>query len=125
MKVRYNDIIQQAYEAFNKRDEAFNKRDIDAVLSLMTEDVHWPNGWEGGYVKGHDEVRDYWTRQWKELNPTVLPVSILEANNATIVVEVHQIVKDTNGNLLLDGILYHLYQFDNRKIKSMEIKPAD
>jgi hypothetical protein len=34
----------------------------------MDADVHWPNGWEGGYVEGHDEVRDYLTRQWKELH---------------------------------------------------------
>jgi hypothetical protein len=27
-------------------------RDIDAALAGMTEDVDWPNGWEGGYVKG-------------------------------------------------------------------------
>ena len=44
--------------------ERFNARDVDAVLAYLTSDVEWPNGWEGGYVHGHDEVRDYWTRQW-------------------------------------------------------------
>ena len=36
---------------------AFNARDIDTTLAGMTADVDWPNGWEAGYVKGHDEVR--------------------------------------------------------------------
>ena len=43
---------------------AFNRRDIDRALSVMTGDVQWSNGWEGGFVYGHDGVRSYWTRQW-------------------------------------------------------------
>ena len=50
---------------------AFNARDIGAILAVMTEDVEWPNGWEGGVVRGHAEVRDYWTRQWAAIDPTV------------------------------------------------------
>jgi hypothetical protein len=40
---------------------AFNARNIDAVLAAMHPDVDWPNGWEGGRVRGHPQVRDYWT----------------------------------------------------------------
>ncbi len=36
---------------------AVNARDIDTALAGMTMDVDWPNGWEGGYVKGHEEIR--------------------------------------------------------------------
>jgi len=42
---------------------AFNARDIDAVLAAMTEDVDWPNAWEGGRLSGRAAVRNYWTRQ--------------------------------------------------------------
>lgn len=59
-------LLEQLYERFNARD-------IDAVLAHFARDVEWPNGWEGGYVRGHDEVRDYWTRQWAELDATVTP----------------------------------------------------
>ncbi|MGH9765311.1 MAG: nuclear transport factor 2 family protein, partial [Blastocatellia bacterium] len=51
-------------DVYNK----FNARDIDAVLAALHPEVDWPNGWEGGRVHGHAEVRDYWTRQWKELD---------------------------------------------------------
>ncbi len=27
---------------------AFNARDIDRALAVMTDDIDWPNGWEGG-----------------------------------------------------------------------------
>jgi hypothetical protein len=29
---------------------------------------------EGGFVRGHDGVRSYWTRQWQVLDPTVEPL---------------------------------------------------
>src|SRR6185369_10514370 len=101
----YENMINQAYHAFNDRD-------IDRVLSLMTPDVHWPNGWEGGYVEGHDQVRAYWTRQWKEINPTVKPVFIKENESGQLVVTVHQLAKDLAGNVLFDGFVEHMYTLD-------------
>ena len=114
MEQLYENIIQKAYDAFNARD-------IDAVLSLMEKDVHWPNGWEGGYVNGHDEVREYWTRQWKEVVPRVTPLAMQKTNDGKIDVEVRQLVKNLQGAVVFDGILHHIYTFNNAKIKSMEI----
>ena len=54
----------------------FNARRLDAVLSRMCPDVVWPNGMEGGFVYGHEGVRDYWNRQWEILDPHVEPMSI-------------------------------------------------
>jgi ketosteroid isomerase-like protein len=53
-------LIAEAYAAFNGRD-------IDGALSLMSENVSWPKASEGGRVVGKEEIRAYWTRQWKEL----------------------------------------------------------
>ncbi len=114
MEQMYANIIQKAYSAFNARD-------IDGVLSLMEEDVRWPNGWEGGYVNGYNEVREYWTRQWKELNPMVTPLYIQIINDGKLDVEVRQLVKDMKGKILFDGVIHHIYTFNNDKIKSMEI----
>src|SRR5205085_9921634 len=101
---------------------AFNRRDIDAVISLMSAEVHWPNGWEGRYVQGHDEVRNYWTRQWKEVDPVVKPISFQEKEDGQIAVMVHQVVKDLSGQTLFDGAVLHTYAFDTEgKIKGMEI----
>ncbi len=107
-------LIQNAYEAFNVRN-------IDAVLSLMHVDVRWPNGWEGGYIEGHNLVRDYWKRQWQELDPHVEPISLKEKEDGRIDVEVHQLIKNLNGELLFDGIVHHIYTIETNLIKSMEI----
>ncbi len=62
------DTDETTQAMFERLYERFNARDIDGVLAHLASDVDWPNGWEGGYVKGHDEVRDYWTRQWAEID---------------------------------------------------------
>lgn len=107
-------LIKQAYAAFNKRD-------IDAAFTVMHPEVHWPNGWEGGYVNGHEEVREYWTRQWKEINPHVEPVAFKERDGQTEV-EVHQLVKDLSGNVLFDGMINHVYTIENGLIIKMDIE---
>ena len=111
----YQAIIEKAYDAFNRRD-------IDEVLSLMDSNVHWPNGWEGGYVNGHAGVRDYWTRQWNEINPMVSPVSIAQVDNDHVEVLVQQLVKDMEDKILADGLVKHIYTFENGLITNMEIQ---
>ena len=58
---------------------AFNAREIDQLLDAMTDDVDWPNAREGGRLHGKEAIRDYWTRQWSEIDPTVEPVSFTQA----------------------------------------------
>ena len=54
---------------------AFNSRDTDTLLGQMHPDVDWPNGWEGGRVHGREAVREYWTRQWDEVDSRVTPTA--------------------------------------------------
>jgi hypothetical protein len=100
---------------------AFNARDIDTVLATMHPDVDWPNGMEGGRVHGRDGVRAYWTRQWSLLNPRVDPVQVSEDDFGRMVVDVHQVVRNLDGVIVLDQMVRHAYVVENGLIKSMEI----
>jgi hypothetical protein len=115
MNSNYNDIIAKAYTGFNDRN-------IDAVFSVMHPDIHWPKAFEGGYVAGQDAVREYWTRQWSEINPKVEPLSITERPDGKIEVEVYQLVKDLEGNILFDGKVKHVYVINNDLLYSMDIE---
>lgn len=110
----YTELLTSAYIFFNERN-------IDAVLALMHTDVHWPNGWEGGYVEGHEAVRDYWTRQWAEINPKVVPLEFKELADGTIEVTVQQTVKDMQGNIVFDGVVKHVYTIVDGLISTMQI----
>lgn len=111
------ELLKQAYTAFNARD-------IEAVLALMVADVDWPNGMEGGRVAGHDAVRSYWLRQWGMINPTVTPQRFVTEPDGRIAVDVHQVIRDLQGNLLADETVQHVYRIENGLIQSMEIRPV-
>lgn len=100
----------------------FNERDINGVLAQMQPGVKWPNGWEGGYVHGYDEVRDYWTRQWAVLNPIVTPEAFTELEDGRIDTLVKQVVKDLQGNTVFNGFVKHIYTIKDGLICTMEIE---
>lgn len=100
----------------------FNARRLDAVLARMRPDVVWPNGMEGGYVYGHEGVREYWTRQWAMIDPHVEPVEISPDARGRFVVKVHQVVRDLQGSLLADQIVHHAYEIRDSLIARMDIE---
>lgn len=101
---------------------AFNTRDIDAVLAVMHPDVDWANGMEGGHVHGHKAVRDYWTRQWKLINPIVEPTEFQLDESGRIIVTVHQVVCGLEGNLMVDKMVQHVYTITDGLIQRMDIR---
>jgi hypothetical protein len=101
---------------------AFNARDIDAALAAMHPDVAWPNGMEGGYVHGHDEVRRYWTRQWGLVDPHVEPLRFASDDSGRVVIDVKQVVRDLAGAVLVDTVVQHAYRIENGLIRTMEIR---
>src|ERR1700686_682440 len=102
--------------------EAFNARDIDAVLRLMGADVDWPSAWEGGRVHGHQGVRDYWTRQWSAIDPTVEPVGFTIRSDGSVAVEVDQVARGLDGPLLGEGRVLHIYVFRDDLIARMDVE---
>ncbi|MFZ0663355.1 MAG: nuclear transport factor 2 family protein [Acidobacteriaceae bacterium] len=104
---------------------SFNRRDIDAVFARMRPNVDWPNGMEGGRVHGYDEVRAYWTRQWGVLNPHVEPLRIEDDTAGLTVVDVHQVIRDLSGNILVDQIVQHVYSIRDGLIERMDIQTPE
>jgi hypothetical protein len=97
---------------------------MENVLTAMDEDVIWANGMEGGHVHGRDGVRSYWTRQWAMIDPHVEPVDFSIGSDGKVVVEVHQIVRDLQGNVLADQMVGHIFQIENRLVKRFDIRGA-
>ena len=111
-------LIVQAYSAFNRRD-------IDGALVLMSESVSWPKASEGGRIVGKEEIRAYWTRQWKEFDPHVEPLEMNDRDGGKTEVKVHQVVKSLGGDVLFDGQVWHVYTIANGLIERMDLKEED
>ena len=114
MSSRYETRLRAAYDAFNQRD-------IDAVLAELTPDVTWANGMDGGFVEGHDAVREYWTRQWQQIDPHIALVATSDLSDGRIDVEVRQTVKDLAGTVLAERTVHHVYTVQAEKFSRMEI----
>lgn len=107
-------VVEQAYSAFNSRD-------IDGALARMTEDVSWPRASEGGRVVGKEEIRAYWTRQWREFDPHVEPLAIAEGDGGKVRVRVHQVVRSLQGDVLSDSEVLHILTVSAGLIAAMDL----
>jgi hypothetical protein len=104
---------------------AFNRRDIDGALALMSENVSWPKASEGGRVVGKEEIRAYWTRRWKEFDPHVEPLEVIDREGGITEVRVHQVVKDLGGDILSDREVWHVFTVANGLIERMDLKEGE
>jgi hypothetical protein len=125
------DLSPSELTLLNTAYAAFNARDIDAALAAMSADVTWPKAFKGGFVQGHEAVRAYWTEQWAEIDPHVEPLAFhcedaadVREDSARIVVDVHQVVRDLAGAVLVDVHVGHRFTLANGLIQGMEVVAA-
>jgi len=100
---------------------AFNTRDIPAALALMAPNVTWPKAFKGGFAHGPVEVAEYWTEQWGEIDPHVEPTAFYPESDGRILVDVHQLVRDLAGDVLVDEHVGHRFTIENGLIRGMEV----
>lgn len=89
----------------------------------MCEDVDWPNVLEGVRLRGRDQVREYWTRQFQSMNPQLHVQSIGADSNGRVVVEVRQVVRRLDGTLLDDRVVKHVYTMRDGLVARMDVVP--
>ena len=103
---------------------AFNRRDIPSAVALMGDEVDWANGQDGGHVHGREAVRAYWTKQWAAIQPRVDPLEITPRDAGVTTVEVHQVVHDLDGKLLLDERVRHVFRIRDGLVVRFDIENA-
>jgi hypothetical protein len=71
-------------------------------------------------VTGH-----YVTRQWKEFDPHVEPLEVIDQEGGLTDVKVHQLVKSLDGDVLSDSEVWHVYTIANGLIERMDLKESE
>jgi hypothetical protein len=112
---RDEQVIHQTYSGFNARD-------MEGVFALLTDDVAWANGMEGTHVHGKDAIRGYWTHQWSVIDPHVEPLKIAKAADGSLVVDMHQVVKNFEGQTLIDETVKHAFRLDGGRVQRFDIQ---
>ena len=114
----HQEFLQNLYDAFNKRE-------IETIISSMRSDVKWANGLEGGFVYGRDAVRQYWTNQFKAIQPQLETLKFETDEKNRNVVTVHQIIKDLQGNVVVDTTVHQIFTIEDGLISLYEIGETD
>jgi len=91
------------------------------IISLMHPDVKWANGMEGGFVYGRDAVREYWRKQFEIIQGQLEPLEYETDEKNRNIVTVHLVVRDLEGNLLLEKTVKHIFTIENDLISLFEI----
>jgi hypothetical protein len=103
---------------------SFARRDVEALTAAMTEDVDWPNGWEGGRLVGRAAVADYWRRQWAQISPSVRPVRTTTLPDGRVAVDVQLVVRGPDGGVLSRSAVRHVYTFRGELVARMDVEDA-
>ena len=111
-------LIAQAYSAFNQRN-------MDGALALMSDSVSWHRTTEGGRAVSKEEIRAYWNRQWKEFDPHVDPLEVIDGGAGMIHVRVHLLVKSPLGDVLSNSEVWHIYTIANGLIERMYLGESE
>ena len=72
-------------------------------------------------MHGPEAIRSYWTEQWNEIDGKVTPISFQKESVSSIMVEVHQVVRDLTGTIIADDTVYHRFTFVDGLIHKMEL----
>ena len=114
MEERRVAVLRRAYERFDARD-------VDALLTMMTGDVEWPDVAGGSVLHGRDEVRSYWEGQFSVADPRVVPVELVVVGDEVVAV-VEQRVTDLAGVPLAPmSVVFHRYAFEGDLVCRMVV----
>jgi hypothetical protein len=84
-----------------------------------------PRHRKAGVSSAKEEIRAYWTRQWKEFDPHVEPLELIDREGGITEVKVHQLVKSLGGDVLSDSEVWHVYTIANGLIERVDLKESE
>ena len=70
-------------------------------------------------------VREYWTNQFKDIQPKLETLKFETDDNNRNIVTVHQIIRDLQGNLLADATVEQIFTIEDGLISLYEIGDTD
>ncbi|SCE99743.1 SnoaL-like domain-containing protein [Micromonospora haikouensis] len=111
------DLLRRLYASFNARD-------IDEIVAVLSPRVDWPNMIDGVRLVGPAEVGRYWRRQFDTIDPRVEPRAIVAEPDGRVRVEVHQVVRSLDGEVLADQLVQHVYTIRGGLVERMDVRES-
>ncbi|WP_179496687.1 nuclear transport factor 2 family protein [Leifsonia sp. AK011] len=100
--------------------DAYNAQDLHRLMSLITDDVDWPEG-DGRRLHGRAAVTEYWREQWVRTRTTDTVGPIAHLSESVLAVHVDQVVRSIGGRRISGGTFAHVVHVDNNRISRLDI----
>ena len=102
----------------------FNGRDVEGLLSMMTDDVEWPDVLNQKVLRSKDAIREYWLGQFAVGDPQVVPMDFEPGTvDDEIVAVVEQEVRGLGGDVLVERReVRHRYWFRDGLVRRMVVE---
>ena len=118
-------VAPEAEAAVRRMYDAFNRRDIHTALQAAHPDVDWPNVLEGRRMVGLADIGEYVERLFRVIDVRMDVLAITEDDHGDVVVRVHQVARFlSDGALISDVVVEHIYRFDDGKIVTVNARDA-
>lgn len=100
--------------------DRFNAKDIDLVFTKLHENVEWVNEPKGIHVRGIRDLKTLWLQQWDAVTIHLTPKRMQQSSDGTLV-QVQEILTTHTGEQFFDGLVGHLYRFQDGLIARCDI----
>jgi hypothetical protein len=105
-------------------DRCLNAREIDALLSMMSDAIEWPDLANNAVLSDKASIHRYWTAQFEVADPSVQP-SAFEHVADDVVVSVRQHVNGVRGEVIVPpAVVFHRYS-SSRELISRMVSSSD
>lgn len=98
---------------------AYNRRDAEHLLTLVTDDVEWPDGERR--MRGKHALREYWLEQWSRSRTHDAPGGFTLLPDGRVIVDIHQVVRTLDGTVVSRGEVTHVHRIRDGLIARPDI----
>ena len=108
-----SDLLQRAFTAYDARDLA-------GLLTLVSEDVDWPDG--ARRLRGRAALSAYWVAQWSRTRTHDRLQRIDRRADGSVVVRLERVVRSLEGHLLERALFDDVFRLDASRLARLDIE---
>lgn len=113
--VQAEDLLRRAFDAYNRQD-------ADALLTMVSIDVRWPDN--DGYVMEKGELRAFWRDQWAKTRTHDEVTGIERMDDTKFLVRLNQMVRTVDGTRLSAGSFCYGFTIENGLIAHLSSRES-
>lgn len=113
--------VRDREELLRKAYSLFDDRDVDALLSMMTDNIEWPDVANNAVLRDKNMIRAYWEGQFAVTNPRVQAIDFVPAGDDLVAVVDQQIFDLAGEPLTPSNVVFHRYTFDGDLVRRMVV----